>query len=157
MKKQRSTEEHIIAVLKEQEAGAKVADVCRKHGISEATFYKLPVVSTVRILKGRNLKPLLIAPALFALVSLGGCTTSSSSNSASAPTSDACGASRYQKLVGGPSSATTGLKIPGGSRHYGREEPVSTNTPSRLNFVHSGTAVESVTNPKSTVIRVFCG
>ncbi|ACI53969.1 transposase IS3 family protein (plasmid) [Rhizobium leguminosarum bv. trifolii WSM2304] len=39
MKKQRFTEEQIIAVLKEQEAGAKVSDLCRKHGISEATFY----------------------------------------------------------------------------------------------------------------------
>jgi putative transposase len=39
MKKQRFAEEQIIAVLKEQEAGAKVADLCRKHGISEATFY----------------------------------------------------------------------------------------------------------------------
>ena len=39
MKKQRFTEEQIIAVLKEQEAGAKAADLCRKHGISEATFY----------------------------------------------------------------------------------------------------------------------
>ena len=39
MKKQRFTEEQIIAVLKEQEAGAKTVDVCRKHGISEATFY----------------------------------------------------------------------------------------------------------------------
>lgn len=39
MKKQRFTEEQIIAVLREQEAGAKVADLCRKHGISEATFY----------------------------------------------------------------------------------------------------------------------
>lgn len=39
MKKQRFTEERIIGVLREQEAGAKVADLCRKHGISEATFY----------------------------------------------------------------------------------------------------------------------
>lgn len=39
MEKQRFTEEQIIAVLKEQEAGAKAADLCRKHGISEATFY----------------------------------------------------------------------------------------------------------------------
>lgn len=39
MKKQRFLEEQIIAVLKEQEAGAKAADLCRKHGISEATFY----------------------------------------------------------------------------------------------------------------------
>jgi len=39
MKKQRFTEEQNIAVLKEQEAGAKVADLCRKHGISDATFY----------------------------------------------------------------------------------------------------------------------
>jgi putative transposase len=39
MKKQRFTEEQIIGVLREQEAGAKVADLCRKHGISEATFY----------------------------------------------------------------------------------------------------------------------
>ena len=39
MKKQRFTEEQIIAVLKEQEAGAKAADLCRKHGISEAAFY----------------------------------------------------------------------------------------------------------------------
>ncbi|MBB4570846.1 putative transposase [Rhizobium leucaenae] len=39
MKKQRFTEEQIIAVLKEPEAGAKASDLCRKHGISEATFY----------------------------------------------------------------------------------------------------------------------
>jgi putative transposase len=39
MKRKRFTEEQIIAVLKEQEAGAKTADLARKHGISEATFY----------------------------------------------------------------------------------------------------------------------
>jgi putative transposase len=33
-------EEQIIGMLKEQEGGAKTADVCRKHGVSEATFYK---------------------------------------------------------------------------------------------------------------------
>ena len=40
MKRSRFTEEQIIAILREQEAGAATADVCRKHGISSATFYK---------------------------------------------------------------------------------------------------------------------
>ena len=40
MKGSRFTEEQIIGVLKEQEAGQKTAEVCRKHGISEGTFYK---------------------------------------------------------------------------------------------------------------------
>ena len=39
MKRKRFSEEQIIGVLKENEAGAKVDDVCRRHGISSATFY----------------------------------------------------------------------------------------------------------------------
>jgi len=40
MKHSRFTDEQIIGILKEQEGGMRTADVCRKHGISEATFYK---------------------------------------------------------------------------------------------------------------------
>jgi putative transposase len=39
MKRKRFTEEQIIAVLREHEAGAKAGDLARKHGISEATLY----------------------------------------------------------------------------------------------------------------------
>ena len=39
MKRSKFTEEQIIGILREQEAGAKTAEVCRRHGISSATFY----------------------------------------------------------------------------------------------------------------------
>ena len=64
--KRRFTEEQIIGMLKEQEAGMKTADVCRKHGISEATFYKYKAkfggmevsdARRLRALEDENAKP----------------------------------------------------------------------------------------------------
>ena len=40
MKRSRFTEEQVIAILRKHEAGAKTADLCRKHGVSSATLYK---------------------------------------------------------------------------------------------------------------------
>lgn len=40
MKRNRFSEEQIIAILKEHEAGAPVSDLCRKHGVSDASVYK---------------------------------------------------------------------------------------------------------------------
>ena len=40
MKRSRFTEEQIIGMIKEQEAGMPTAEVCRKHGVSSASFYK---------------------------------------------------------------------------------------------------------------------
>ena len=39
MKRWKFTEEQIVGILREQEAGEKTADVCRRHGVSAATFY----------------------------------------------------------------------------------------------------------------------
>jgi putative transposase len=59
MKRSRFTEEQIIGMLKEHEAGMKTAEVCRKHGISEATFYNYKAkYGGLEVSDGRRLKAL---------------------------------------------------------------------------------------------------
>lgn len=79
MKKQRHSEEQIITVLKEVQAGAKVDDVCRRHGISQPTYYKwkqrfggleVSDAKRLRLLEeeNRKLKKLVAEQALDAMV-----------------------------------------------------------------------------------------
>ncbi len=60
MKKSRFSEEQVLAILKEQDSGAKVADICRKHGITDATFHnwknKYSGMSTQELSRLRNLE-----------------------------------------------------------------------------------------------------
>ena len=63
MPRKRYTEEQIISILSEATAGAKTIDICRKHGVSENTFYKwrskyagmsVPDIKKMRTLEDEN-------------------------------------------------------------------------------------------------------
>lgn len=63
MKKSRFTEQQIVGILKESDVGAKTSDLCRKHGVSSATFYKwkskfggmnVSDVTRIRLLEDEN-------------------------------------------------------------------------------------------------------
>ena len=65
MRKSRFTEAQIIGMIKEQEAGMPTAEVCRKHGLSQATFYKFKAkyggmevsdAAKLKALEGENAK-----------------------------------------------------------------------------------------------------
>ena len=65
MPRKRYTEEQIVSILKESAAGAKTLDVCRKYGISDATFYTwrtkyaemtVPDIKKLRALEDENRK-----------------------------------------------------------------------------------------------------
>ena len=59
MKRRIGTEEQIIGLLQEHDAGAKCADLCRKHGLSEGTFYAWKAkYSGMRVSEAKRLKAL---------------------------------------------------------------------------------------------------
>ena len=62
MRKSRFTEAQIIGMIKEQEAGLPMAELCRKHGLSPATFYKLKRLLADAMLDNVVLKDLLGKP-----------------------------------------------------------------------------------------------
>jgi len=80
MKRSRFSEGHIIGILREHEAGVSVADLCRKHGVSDASIYKwkakysgmdVPEAKRLRVLEDENARlKQMLADAMLALKDL---------------------------------------------------------------------------------------
>ena len=77
MKKSRFSEEQIIGILKEQEAGVPVAELCRKHGMSDASFYTWKAkyggldVSDIKTLSASGMFGSAVSSRIFAPLSFG--------------------------------------------------------------------------------------
>ncbi len=111
MKRSRFSDEQIIGILKEQEAGAATADVCRRHGISGATFYKwkakfggleVTEAKRLRTLEAENAKlKKLLAEAMLDIAMLNGISTKNGDARRETERGRPCpGASRAERASG---------------------------------------------------------
>src|SRR5215469_3465650 len=106
MKGTRFSEEQIIGVLREQEAGVKTDEVCRRHGISSATFYKWrPSTEGLRSPTRSGLRRWMMRIADSRSCWRRRCSTTQHSRTYSEKTSEACGAASSSYSGNGASRA----------------------------------------------------
>jgi putative transposase len=117
MKGSRFSEEQIIGVLREHEAGAKTEEVCRRHGISSATLYKWKSkYGGLEISEARRLKALEDENRRLKRLLPSRCWTTRRSRTYSEKTSEACGAKTGGEQGDGAPRAESATRLPIG-RH----------------------------------------